>query len=303
MNNHPKYPINPYTVEESRVPLNRFDCSAMNTRFEIFINHPDKHYASQAAHEAFILLDHLEYDLSRFISNSDISRINYSSGAPVLIGEYTAECLQMAQRLEKITLGYFNIAIGTLIDHQKSGVKMRHGSGSRFTMELDMEHFVASVPEGVTLDLGGIAKGYAVDKMVALLNDWEIDSALVHGGQSTVYAVGSLGKARGWPVSVHDPFGHQDSRIINLKNGMAASGLEKGFHIINPKTGKPPAANQAAWSFAPTATEADALSTAFMLMTDSELTQVCTQISGYRGLKMQVQGGRTLVSEFGDFEV
>jgi thiamine biosynthesis lipoprotein len=302
MNNHPEYPLNPLTDQETMNPFHRFDHPAMNTQFEILINHPDGHYASQAAHEAFILLEHLEYDLSRFISNSDISRINHAPGRPVLIGEYTAECLQMAQQLEKMTLGYFNIAIGTLTDHQQTDLKTRLDSDLKCTFDLDMAHFLASVPEHMTLDLGGIAKGYAVDKMVVLLKDWEIDSALIHGGHSTVYAYGSPSFAREWPVSVHDPFGHEKPRVIDLTRGMGASGLEKGFHIINPKTGKPAAADQASWAFAPTATEADALSTAFLLMTDSEARQVCASMPGYGGLKMRTQEGRTLVSTFGDFE-
>lgn len=282
-------------------PVHRFSHPAMNTLFEILINHPDVQYAAQAAHEAFLLLGHLEHNLSRFISNSDISRINYSPGRPVPIGEHTAECLRMARQLEKETLGYFNIAVGAVIDQVKAGRETRIDSNVKMDFELDTKHFLASVPEPVKLDLGGIAKGYAVDNMIALLRDWEIGSALVHGGQSTVFAYGNTGGNQGWPVSVHDPFGGQKSRIINLTHAMAASGLEKGFHIVDPGTGRPPSTNQAAWSFAPAATEADALSTAFMLMTDSDISRFCDSRTGYGALKMRIQDERILISAFGEY--
>ncbi|GAG26710.1 unnamed protein product, partial [marine sediment metagenome] len=95
----------------------RFSHEAMATTFEIFILHPDTHYAEQAAWAAFDELDRLEEQLSRFIENSDISRINIlATNQPLQIGLAAFECLQLSARIYTETNGAFDITVGTLMD-------------------------------------------------------------------------------------------------------------------------------------------------------------------------------------------
>jgi thiamine biosynthesis lipoprotein len=138
---------------------------------------------------------------------------------------------------------------------------------------------------GVTVDLGGIGKGYALDRIVTILDDWGIRSALIHGGTSTALAIGSGGRAagcpegrEGWPVGVGGVWGSVTGlKTILLKDAaLSGSGTEtKGSHILDPRTGGPAQGHPAAWAVCPTATEADALSTAFMVMSTDEVREYC----------------------------
>jgi len=97
--------------------LNRFSHKAMATIFEIFIRYKDVNYAQQASWEAFHLLDQIEKDLSRFLENSDIARINNAAAhTPVRIGLDVFDCLQDCTRLYKETGGAFDVTVGTLME-------------------------------------------------------------------------------------------------------------------------------------------------------------------------------------------
>ena len=138
--------------------VRRFSHEAMATVFEVYAVHPDARYAAQAAQAAFDLADRLESELSRFRSNSDITRVNHLvAGESVRVGAATLECLVIARHLFDLTGGTFDPSIGT-------------GLAS---LELDADDFqVRSTTGGVQIDLGAIGKGYAVDLMAELLEDW-----------------------------------------------------------------------------------------------------------------------------------
>ena len=272
------------TLDET---VHRFDHQAMHTVFEIFSTHPDSEYAGQAAHEAFRLLDRIESNLSRFISNSDISRINRSPHEKIRVSEDTMACLKIAQRMEQQTGGHFNITIGRTIDlyKQNQGGQTNEAPSALRHLSLDTDRYSALLlHDHALLDLGGIAKGYAIDKIIALLDEWEIRSALVHGGQSTVFAYGSYRHHPGWPVSFSFPDADQVKLYSIEKEAISASGLEKGAHIINPETMRP-VKHHTVWSAAPTAAEADALSTAWMSMNPYQIASFCESRKGYGGIK------------------
>jgi thiamine biosynthesis lipoprotein len=145
----------------------------------------------------------------------------------------------------------------------------------------------------VQLDLGGIGKGYAVDRMAKLLREWSIDIALIHGGYSSVLALNGPPGTKGWPVTLSNPRNRKQTlaRLCLQNRAVSGSGLLKGQHIIDPRTGQPVQGDQAegldrikpafgggksaAWACAPTAATADALSTAFMVMSPTEVKQYC----------------------------
>ncbi|KAA3658072.1 MAG: FAD:protein FMN transferase, partial [Calditrichaeota bacterium] len=94
-----------------------FAHKAMATVFEIFIESEDSGGAQGAAHEAFKLLDQLENDLSRFLENSDIRRINkLEAGKETLVSPDTFECLQQSDTIFQLTKGAFDITTGVLIE-------------------------------------------------------------------------------------------------------------------------------------------------------------------------------------------
>ena len=125
-------------------------------------------------------MDRLERELSRFRPNSDITRVNHlAAGESARVGASALECLLIARHLYELTGGAFDISIGTGLP----------------SLELDADDFlVRATTDGVRVDLGGIGKGYAVDLVAELLEEWGLERALVHGGFSSILA---LDAARG----------------------------------------------------------------------------------------------------------
>ena len=281
-----------------------FAHSAMHTRYEIFMHHDDRVYASQAAAEAFRILDGLEQALSLFISNSDVSRLNNAAGKPVVVGLDAFECIQKAVDLSRLTGGAFDVTAK---------------SGGRFppsweTITLDGNNYSITMAAAVRVDLGGIGKGFAVDRMADVLREWEIGNALIHGGASTAFAMGHARPhgsgfqpdGSGWKVTVSVPeplegpeaFGGSSGtsrhilETLFLENGaLGGSGMEKGPHIIDPQSGKPVSGRTAAWALAPDAVSADVLSTAFMIMMPEAIDGLCADHPAFGALTVTA-GGR-----------
>jgi len=277
--------------ESSDSTLSRFEHHAMNTVFEIRIVHDDQNYAEKAAHAAFEELDRLEQELSRFLPNSEISRINnlkYKQSTVVSTDTYY--CLQECLLLYNLTKGTFDISAGPLIDLWKprddmslknpdpekvkeaieqTGLSWLHLHPESFTVELQSS--------GITLDLGGYGKGYALTSMKELLIDWGIKTALLHSGYSTVLAF-STEQEYHWPVSIQIPQkSGTSSRVIHLSNkSLSGSGMAKGKHIVDPRTGKPVQKRVAAWVLADQPDHADAFSTAFLIMSYEEINALCS---------------------------
>ena len=268
------------------VDVRRFSHEAMATVFEVYAVHPDERYAAQAAQAAFDLVDRLERELSRFRSNSDITRVNHlAAGESARVGPSTIECLLIARHLYDLTGGAFDIAIGTGLP----------------SLEVDAEDcLVRATNDGVQVDLGGIGKGYAVDLVAELLDEWGIERALVHGGFSSVLALEPPAGRDGWPLTLSDPTA--PSRVLASlsvrQTALGASGVRKGDHIVDPRTGEPVRGRLAAWVTLPrperTGTEApadgspriaagavtDALTTAFMLLSAGEIAALCDRSPG-----------------------
>jgi len=300
--------------------MKRFSHEAMATTFEILIVHEDERYARQAAAAAFAEVDRLEQELSRYIENSDIARINnLHAGESLLLGLDTFECLKISAGMYEETDGAFDITVGSLLKcwRNKDGTPRRPSeeeleqarqlTGTDLLKLDEQEHTVELSASPVLVDLGGVGKGFAVDKVAELLREWSIETALISGGYSSVLALdapvartsrpcfdqqqsdrgqggppmenkGETSSLRGWPLTLSHP--EDRSRILARPylqgEALSGSGVQKGDHIISPRTGQPISGRLAAWSGAPDAATADALSTGFMIMSPKEIEQYCT---------------------------
>jgi thiamine biosynthesis lipoprotein len=272
--------------------MHRFAHKAMATIYEIFIVNDDAVYAHQAALEAFNELDRLEQELSRFLPNSDIARLNHlAANQPLPLGLDAFECLKLSKRIFEETNGAFDVTIGPLLKCWLNPDKtLRSPSADELAearrnigmqvLDLDeLQHTVTLQSSPVHVDLGAVGKGYAVDVMANLLREWEIEIALIHGGRSSVFALGSPPEKTGWPLTISNPMSPGQILVhLHLRDqAVSGSGLRKGQHIINPRTGQPLAGNRAAWAIAPDAATTDAVSTAFMIMTPEEIEDYCKQ--------------------------
>jgi thiamine biosynthesis lipoprotein len=262
--------------------VRRFSHEAMATVFEVYSVHADERYAAQAAQAAFDLVDRLERELSRFLPNSDITRVNHlAAGESTRVSASTLECLVIARHVFDLTGGAFDISIGTGLP----------------SLQLDADSFqVRASRDGVQVDLGGIGKGYAVDRMAELLEEWGLGSTLVHGGFSSVLALEPPAGREGWPLTLSDPGAPSRvlARLSARQMALGASGLRKGAHIVDPRTGEPARGRLAAWVAVPrpdvaaadegprvaAAAVTDALTTAFMLLSTEEITALCERSPG-----------------------
>lgn len=249
----------------------RFAHDAMACTFELYLVGVDARYARQAAEAAFDELDRLEQLLSRFIPHSDIGRVNtLQPGAAIRVSPETIECLQLAAELHRQTGGAFDIAFRS---------QPRVGPDGPSPLVFDPTQSAIGVQRtGVVLDLGALGKGYAVDRVVALLREWKIPAALVHGGQSTVYALGRPPTGDAWRLTLRPPDERGEALGVLALTDEALSGSGQrlhGGHIRDPRTGAPATAHSATWAVAPSAAVSDALSTAFMLLAPAEVAALC----------------------------
>jgi thiamine biosynthesis lipoprotein len=146
-------------------------------------------------------------------------------------------------------------------------------------VELDEEaSTIRFLREGVGLDLGAIGKGYAIDRSLELLEDAGVSQALIHGGTSTVYGLGTPPDEEGWRVALRDPRrGEQDllGEVLLRDRGLSVSGPHnRAFragdrlygHVLDPRTGEPTEGALLAAVGHRSATLTDALSTALLVL-------------------------------------
>jgi thiamine biosynthesis lipoprotein len=310
--------------------LHRFAHEAMTVTFEAVIAHEDAVLARQAAGAAFAEVDRLERLMSRFDACSDIAQVNrLAPGACVGVDMSVFECLAIAAEVWSDTLGAFDVTIGAIMNYAEIDNVPLPGPQDetpehaldRVRMDrliMDRDGFLVGVRKAggeysdgcVSVDLGAIGKGYALDKMIEILQHWEIDNVLVHGGTSTVRVIGLHG-AEGWPIAVGGPWAEAAGieRVLLTSGALSGSGTQaRGEHIIDPRTGGPSDGPLAAWVICHTGAVADALSTALMVMSVQEATDYCQARPDITALlvvpdETQPEGGRIirLGSDRGDY--
>jgi thiamine biosynthesis lipoprotein len=265
---------------------------AMATAFEVAIPvgaHPDP---VGAAEDALDLIDALEDQMTVFRDHSAVSHLNRTAAAgfvevePRLFGLF-ARCAVWTRE----TGGAFDVATGALTKawgfYRRDGavppaaelVAAMRATGFRHVVLDETRSAVKFRAAGLELNLGAVGKGYALDRAAELLRaKWGVRSALLHGGGSSVYAIGCPpGDARGWPVRLKHPSAPEESlgvvRLANAGLGTSAATFQffeyngrKLGHLLDPRTGWPAAGTASASVLAPSAAEADAMSTAAFVL-------------------------------------
>ena len=247
-----------------------FKHHAMATHWEIRIADEEQTYAAQAAQAAFVLTDDLESKLSRFQSNSEISHIaQLAPGETLQLTAPVLTCLQLAQKMEVATHGAFSITAAAL---QTQPEKPRWSLG---------KFFIRCDAGKLEFDLGAIGKGFALDRMAELLREWSVEKFLLVAGGSSILAGAAPAETPGWSCGLGDD--HSLQRFFLQHCSLSGSGLVvKGKHIFDPRTGRPAQRQNRAWALAETAAESDALSTACMVLSDAEISQMVAPEKSWR---------------------
>ena len=283
--------------------MHTFTHQAMATSFKLSLSDCPEDIASSAAAAIFADIDELEEEISRYQPGSDLTAIkSLTAGQSLQIGLATYDCLSLAQDVATATNNAFDCAVanlweawrtpsGSLAEPEKTALAdaLARSGSQRFTLD----------PNGMTitvhcdhlgLDLGGIGKGYALDQAAEiLLEDFGITRALLNAGESTVLALQPPEGAASWVIGAGAP-----GQSHPLTDGaLSGSGFSvQGSHIIDPRTGRPAPLlpdREHVWAIAPTAALADALSTAFMVMSPEETATFCKTLDGVDTILLEAE--------------
>jgi thiamine biosynthesis lipoprotein len=244
-----------------------FKHHAMATYFEARISGEEKSYAEGAAQNAFALLDRLENHLSRFRASSDISRIaQLSPGEKLRVSEPAFACLEIGKKMELATRGAFSVAPAALKSQP---------AAPRWILLKEMLSIRCESGK-LEFDLGAIGKGFALDRMARELQEWDCPSFLLVAGGSSILAGAPPEGLPGWSSGLGDD--NAEHRYWLKNCSLSGSGVAvKGEHIFDPRTGKPARQRSRAWALASSGAESDALSTACMVLSESEIAEVAEQ--------------------------
>lgn len=285
---------------------------AMHTRFEIALHGGDPLALRAAGEESLDEIDRLEERLSLFRPTSEIAHLNARAAREaVRVTPAVLALLRLAQRLHGETAGSFDPTIAPLLDcwgllggtgrvptpEELAAARACVGMG---LVELDERaSTVRFTSPGVRLDLGAIGKGYAIDRAAEILREAGVTSALLHGGTSTVYAIGAPPDGEAWPVAIEGPPAaagqmRDTIAIVRLRDeslsvsavwgkSFTAAGQTFG-HVLNPLTGRPASEAVLAAVVLPSATETDALSTALLALGPDEHARLAALRPGMKTL-------------------
>ncbi len=247
----------------------------------------------------------LEDRFTTYQPDSEISQLGRSAGAPVAVSEDTARILGLSKHFGDLTGGAFDVTVAPLVRLWGFGVRppANPPQAEEIREQLRLVDYrrialgprTASLPAGMSVDLGAIGKGYAVDRGFELLGRTRVKAAMLDLG-GNIRVLGRPGTAEEWTIGVRDPFDR--SRLVGklrLPDGMAVAtsgnyeryvdlGGRRYAHIIDPRTGTPVAGMAGVTVIAPDATTTDALSTGLFVLGIEVGTKALRRVPGAAAL-------------------
>ena len=244
---------------------------------------PDSQELPSIVAAALDEVDRVDRLMSHYRADSPLSRLNREAAlGPVAVDpelfDFLAECLRWSRDSD----GAFDVTVGPLMKAwgffrdegrrpEEREIQAALGAVGYRHVVLDRERGTVRFDRsGVELDLGGIGKGYAVDRVVELLRRRGVRSALVNLGGSSVYGLGAPPGAEAWEVAIQDPTapGREAEavalrdRALSVSGGYARSFVKDGVtysHIMDPRTGRPVQGVLSVAVLSASATDGDAL--------------------------------------------
>jgi thiamine biosynthesis lipoprotein len=304
-----------------RRPLTRFEFteSHMATPCEIKLYAPDAETAQAAAREAYQEIAAIDESMNDWKAESEISRLSAASGGrEVAVSDRLFEVLEASQRISAFSQGAFDITVGPVVKLWRrikkdsrmaspeelrgalASVGYRHVTldPARRTVRLDLP--------GMSLDVGGIAKGYACDRALAILARHGITRALVNTGGGMAFGDPPPGQA-GWKIGLADT-----DQVLSLSRcGVATSGDWERFvvidgkrysHVVDPRTGLGLTNRALVTVVAPTGMDADGLTKTVMVRGAPVGLDALAELPGAQAWLRWEENGRTKTARTPGFD-
>ncbi|CAN5230229.1 FAD:protein FMN transferase [soil metagenome] len=286
------------------------DAAIMGTEMRVELWLKEEQAAREAIHAVWREMHRIDRLMSTYKDDSEISAVNRAaSQRPVPVSAELFELIERSLELSRLSDGAFDItyaSVGYLYDYRERerpdeaqieaalpAIDFRH-------VVLDEEHgAVAFATPGVRIDLGGIAKGYAVEQAAELLHSHGVEHAIVTaGGDSRI-----VGDRRGkpWIVGIRDPRERRQivARLPLVDEAISTSGdYERYFeedgvryhHILSPSTGAPAQDIRSATVVGPDATQTDGLSTAVFVLGPEAGIELIDTLSDFEAVIVDADG-------------
>jgi thiamine biosynthesis lipoprotein len=290
---------------------------AMATRFELVLHGEDPVRLRAAGEQALNEIDRLENQLSLYRPQSEIADVNRRAGSePVKITPSLFNLLTRAKALSAESEGAFDITVAPLVQcwgfmggsgevpDQQSLADAREKVGMHLLELNQSQSTVRFCRDGVMLDLGAIGKGYAVQQAADLLRETGVTSALIHGGTSSIYAIGHPPDAEAWLVAIENhtdpkkppiatiPLRDESLSVSAIWGKSFSAGGQNYGHVLDPRTGETTSAALLAAVVVPSGTDADALSTALLALGPPGIETICKSHPEARALVLFERAGR-----------
>ncbi|MCD4781920.1 MAG: FAD:protein FMN transferase [Candidatus Omnitrophica bacterium] len=250
----------------------------------------DEHQLKQVFSQVWEKLDAIEERMSVYNQKSEVSTINEAGNEPVQISTEMYHVLRSSKKFNQLTQGAFDITVGPFIalwkDAQDADVIPTEEHIQAVQRYVGMDNIeinkdeVRKTSKQVKIVLGAIAKGYAVDVAARILSQHRISDFHINAG-GDLFVQGFNCLRQPWRIGIRNPKNKNENVDILHLSGQAVttSGDYEQFyqiqgqqwsHIIDPRTGYPQQSIMSATVIAPTAMEADALSTALTVLSSED---------------------------------
>ena len=288
---------------QSAIAIQYFHCSSMGTRFNFLTYGIDEELFNTFQQQIKQELERIEYKFSRFSHQSEIYRINHlASSEEVITDEETFALINLCKAYYLKTSFLFDITVGkkTEIIVQSNAINnlMQANSASQFNNALlgadkiitnAITTSISFTNPSISIDLGGIGKGYALEKIKTICHQFQITNAFISFGESSITTLGHHPHGNYWPVGIQHAFSAGPA-IYTCKlndNSMSTSGNSSNNktkfgetgHIFNPKTGKFENAAKSVSIVCQSAIEAEVLSTSLFIANEDERIEILDQFS------------------------
>ena len=221
--------------------------------------------ASEAIDAGFNRVDEIENMASPSIANSDVSKINAAAGKDyVKVHPEIIKIIKTSLKYSKLCYGAFDITVDPLIKLWGIGTKEeRIPTDAEIKAKIalvdynnisinEADNTVKLMKVGMSIDLGGVAKGFTADEIIKVFKKYGVKSAILNLGGSTIYTLGEKPDNALWSIGIQHPRKEKNAGFIGIikmpQKALSTSGdYEKFFikdgkryhHILNPATGYP----------------------------------------------------------------